>query len=339
MIEYGHDCQFARTLKRRGRKVPRTQPRLDDDDDVDHTPLVPVQPDKAGSVVHQQTSEDSHLPASQNDQQHLFQHHDEIRLSYPLPDTTLDTVSPDPWTSLEFGGIVRAHRAREPHISFETSVQQQTFSSSPDNGRHERGLIDQQHTSVGGSVITCSDQPHRQHAKQPEFLSGAPPSSLRDKTGSIAGDTIDPKYACLKSIISLIKDVIHPETALQLLHAYFARADDSLFNQASPYVLTPILCKEDVLDPLSARSPSAFLLVTMIWVSAHTAHLPALLRPGTRQRICDQLGELVLAIQCGRDADEHSPMPRRSILIRFQKDSANSKRLFCVANISRCTCT
>ena len=263
MLEYGHDCQFARTLKRRGRKVPRTQPRLDDDD-VEETPLVPVQPDKAGSVVDQQTSEDGHLPASHNGQHHLFQHHDEIRLSYPLPDTCLDYTTPDPWTSLDFGASVRTNRAREPHILFETTVQQQKFSSSPDNGRHERRLIDQQHTSMGGSVITCSDQPHQ----QPEFLSGAPPSSLRDKTGSIAGDTIDTKYACLKGILPLIKDVIHPETAWQLLHAYFARAEDSLFNQASPYVLTPIFCKQDVLDPLSARSPSAFRLVTMIWVSA-----------------------------------------------------------------------
>lgn len=182
---------------------------------------------------------------------------------------------------------------------------------SPGIDRHERGSFDQQHTSVGGSVITCSDQSHRQPAKEPESLSSGLSSSLQVKTGFIASDRLDPKYACLKSILPLIKDILHPDTALQLLHAYFARSDDSLFNQASPYVLTPILCKEEVLDPHSARSPSAFLLVTMIWVSAHTAHLPALLRPVTWQGICDKLGQLVLAIQCDRDANEHSPMPRR----------------------------
>jgi hypothetical protein len=187
--------------------------------------------------------------------------------------------------------------------------------SSPGIDRHERGLSDQQHTSMGGSVITCSDQPHRRPAKDPESISGALPSSLQVRTGLIASNTTDPKYACLKSIVPLIKDILNLDTALQLLHAYFARADDSLFNQASPYVLTPILCKEDVLDPHPARSPSAFLLVTMIWVSAHTAHLPALLRPVTRQGICDKLGQLVLAIQCDRDADEHSPMPRRFKLL------------------------
>lgn len=271
---------------------------------------MPVQSTKAGSVVDHQTSEDGHLPASHDSQHRPFQHHDEIRLSYPLPDAILENTSPDPWASLEFNARVRSHRAREPRISSETSMRQQF--SSPGIDRHERGLFDQQHTSVGGPVITCSDQPHRQPAKEPESLSSALPPPLQVQTGFIASDKLDPKYACLKSILPLIKDILHPETALQLLHAYFARADDSLFNQASPYVLTPILCKEDVLDPNSARSPSAFLLVTMIWVSAHTAHLPALLRPVTRQGICDKLGQLVLAIQCNRDADEHSPMPRKS---------------------------
>lgn len=307
MVEYGHDCQFARTLKRRGRKIPRSQPPLDNDE----TPLMSAQSDKAGSVVDQQTSEDGHPTASHNGQHRILQHHNDDQHSSSFPDATLNHTSPDRWASLDFGASVQAHRPREvePRMPFETTVQQPF--SSPDNGRHELGLVDQQHTSVGGSVITSSDRLHRQHTKELESRSRAPKSSLQDRAGCVAGGTFDTKYACLQSILPLIKDIIHPETALQLLHAYFARADDSLFNQASPYVLTPILCKEDVLDPHSARSPSAFLLVTMIWVSAHTAHLPALLRPVTRKRVCDQLGQLVLAIQCDRDTDEHSPMPRR----------------------------
>ena len=280
-----------------------------------------AQSDKSGSVVDQHTSEEGHLSASHNGQRILQHHH-----SYSFPNASLNQTSPDPWTSLDYGTSVQAHRARavEPRMPFETTVQQPF--SSPDNGRHEFGLIDQQHTSVGGSVVASSDRPHRQHTKEPESISHAPQSSIQDQAGCVAADSTDTKYACLKSILPLIKDIIHPETALQLLHAYFARADDSLFNQASPYVLTPILCKVDVLDPHSARSPSAFLLVTMIWVSAHTAHLPALLRPVTRKRVCDQLGQLVLAIQCDRDTDEHSTMPRRFNLGVFSEDSANSER-------------
>jgi len=210
VLEYGHDCQFARTLKRRGRKVPRTQPRLDDNDD--ETPLVPVQPGSAGSVIDQQTSEDGHPPASLNGHHRLIQHHNSVDLSYPLPDGTLDEITSEPWASLEYGASVRAHRDREPRISFETPVQQPF--SSPGTDRHECGSTHQQHPSVGGSVIAYSDKAHFQSTKEPEQLSRALPS-----TGHIAGSTVDPKYACLKSILPLIKDIIHPETALKLLHA------------------------------------------------------------------------------------------------------------------------
>lgn len=126
MVEYGHDCQFARTLKRRGRKVPRSQPSLDDDE----TPLMSAQSDKAGSVVDKQTSEDGHLPASHNGQQRILQYHHDGHHTYSFPDALLNYTSSDHWASLDSGASVPALRARdlEPRISFENNVQQ-AFSS------------------------------------------------------------------------------------------------------------------------------------------------------------------------------------------------------------------
>ena len=208
-----------------------------------------AQSDKAGSVVDLQTSEDGNPTASHNGQHRILQHHNDDNQYYSFLNAISKHSSPDRRTSLELGASVQAHRPREvePRIPFETTMQR--IFSSPDNSRHGLGPIDQQHTSVGCSVNTSSDRPHHQHSKEPD--------SHSREAGYVSGSTTDTKYACLRSTLPLIKDIIHPETALQLLHADFASAEDSLFNQASPYVLKPILCKEDVLNPHSARSPSA----------------------------------------------------------------------------------
>ncbi|KAJ8118576.1 hypothetical protein OPT61_g457 [Boeremia exigua] len=111
------------------------------------------------------------------------------------------------------------------------------------------------------------------------------------------------EYACLASLLPHLEGVVQPQLAHKLLQLYFAPPEGTLFHNASPYVLTPILRKDSVLNPASNRSTTPALLATMIWVSAQTASLPQLLAPGSRATLCCKLQDLVFKLLHERDLD------------------------------------
>lgn len=111
------------------------------------------------------------------------------------------------------------------------------------------------------------------------------------------------EYACLKALLPHLEGVVRPQLAHQLLLLYFAPPEGTLFHNASPYVLTPVLRKSSVLNPASARKTTPALLATMIWVSAQTASLPQLLAPGSRATLCCKLQNLVFKLLHDRDLD------------------------------------
>ncbi|KAJ4990489.1 C6 transcription factor [Stagonosporopsis vannaccii] len=124
----------------------------------------------------------------------------------------------------------------------------------------------------------------------------------RNRTSSSASN-LHAEYACLAALLPHLDGVIRPRLAHQLLQLYFAPPEGTLFHNASPYVLTPVLRKQSVLNPASARSTTPALLATMIWVSAQTASLPQLLAPGSRATLCSKLQDLVFKLLHDRDLD------------------------------------
>ncbi|KAH6613858.1 hypothetical protein C7974DRAFT_367723 [Boeremia exigua] len=120
------------------------------------------------------------------------------------------------------------------------------------------------------------------------------------------------EYACLALLLPHLVGVVQPQLALKLLQLYFAPPEGTLFHNASPYVLTPVLRKDSVLNPASTRSTTPALLATMIWVSAQTASLPQLLAPGSRATLCCKLQDLVFKLLHDRDLDNWQRVSGRS---------------------------
>lgn len=96
---------------------------------------------------------------------------------------------------------------------------------------------------------------------------------------------------------------MRPQLALKLLELYFAPPEGTLFHNASPYVLTPVLRRKSVLGVANARPTTPALLATMIWVTAQTASLPELLAPGSRSSLSSKLQDLVFKLQYERDPE------------------------------------
>ncbi|KAH7394287.1 hypothetical protein BKA66DRAFT_600746 [Pyrenochaeta sp. MPI-SDFR-AT-0127] len=121
------------------------------------------------------------------------------------------------------------------------------------------------------------------------------------------------QYACLEPLYSQLDGIIRPQLACELLELYFAPSDGNSFRNASPYVITPVLRKESVLNPTCARPTTTALLATMIWVSAQTASLPQLLLPGSRAELCDKLQILVFQLQHERDQENWQKISGRFV--------------------------
>lgn len=112
------------------------------------------------------------------------------------------------------------------------------------------------------------------------------------------------EHTSLTELLPHFAGIMSPQLARQLLELYFATSEGALFHNSSPYVLTPVLRRKSVLDPVFARPTTPALLATMIWVSAQTAALPELLAPGSRESLCSKLQDVVLRLQHDRDPDQ-----------------------------------
>ena len=111
------------------------------------------------------------------------------------------------------------------------------------------------------------------------------------------------RYKCVDAIMPFMKGIVDQEVACTLIEYYFIEPDSSLFRSASPYVLTHVLRKRALLDANAPRQTTSSLLVTMLWVSAQTADIPALLLPGARGHVCEELRKLAMALFRRRDRD------------------------------------
>lgn len=116
-------------------------------------------------------------------------------------------------------------------------------------------------------------------------------------------------YKCLEPLLPLLKDVISTEVSCDLLEFYFAQPGSSLFQSASPYVLSHVLRKTSLLHSTNPRETTSALIATILWVSAQTADIPLLLLSGVRARICEALRKLSMWLLQQRDRDNWQRIP------------------------------
>ncbi|CAK7213457.1 hypothetical protein SCUCBS95973_001799 [Sporothrix curviconia] len=104
-----------------------------------------------------------------------------------------------------------------------------------------------------------------------------------------------PRYACLDPILARLDRIIDADLASELLQLYFVAPGGSLFQCASPYILTRVLRRASVLRAGRPRRTSPALLVAMLWTSAQEADSLFLL-PSQKTRVCEDLRKLMLRL-------------------------------------------
>lgn len=287
--EYGHDCNYARDVKKRGRK-PLSQ-RLGPGYIPNHTSLDPVTPD----VWADHPDQYSPVPASETrsrnnstgqnaafvDTEQTVPHGVDRR-TQPAFDDYRDR-------SYNHGHVV------DEEMRDDANAPPTTGNRRPGAGHPVRRISQLINPPLPPSTLTNGTEHGR------PFLPpmSAPPSLQQPARARYPGC----RFKCLEPVMPLLDGVIEAELACDLLEFYFAEPDSALFRHASPYVLSPVIRKRSLLQTTNPRPTTAALLVTMIWTSAQTADIPLLSLPGWRGQICEKLRVLTMALIHDRDRD------------------------------------
>ncbi|KAL1893986.1 hypothetical protein Sste5346_006127 [Sporothrix stenoceras] len=117
-----------------------------------------------------------------------------------------------------------------------------------------------------------------------------------------------PRFACLEPVLPRLERIIDAELASELLQLYFVEPGGSLFQCASPYILTRVLRRSSVLKQDNPRRTSPALLVTMLWTSAQAADSLFLL-PSQKARVCGDLRQVMFQLieEHEQNRDEEGP--------------------------------
>lgn len=169
------------------------------------------------------------------------------------------------------------------------SIASQTINASTITARTAQPsmhLSDSPASIVAPTVASLQNSWHHQHhpEHQEAQMDLAMPSF----------DTTPRPYSCLLPLLPHLEGVITEQVAYSLLDFYFAQAGSSLFQCASPYVLSHVVRRKSLLDPDRPRKTTPALLATMLWIGAQTADLPSLLLPGYRAKVCEALRTLIM---------------------------------------------
>ena len=154
--------------------------------------------------------------------------------------------------------------------------------------------------------------------RSPEFSktlgSKDPISHSSDPFRRIYPPTVVPldgcRYPVLQPLLPYIRTVIPTTEACDLLDLYFTEPSTSLFECASPYVLTRIFRKKSFLSNNAPRQTSPALLAAMLWVTAQTSNAQ-IFKADTRARprICDQLNRICIRLLTPQDQETPARKP------------------------------
>ena len=125
---------------------------------------------------------------------------------------------------------------------------------------------------------------------------------------------VDPdcKFPVLRPLLPYIKSIICTKDACDLLNLYITEPSTSLFECASPYVLTQVFRKGSFLRSVEPRATSPSLLAAMLWTTAQTSDAK-IFKTDTfaRPRICDQLYKVCITLLSTADHSKEAWKPSR----------------------------
>lgn len=130
-----------------------------------------------------------------------------------------------------------------------------------------------------------------------------PPANDLTSTSQYDAVASEGRYQCLTPLLPFLGDTIPISLAYELFDVYLVDPGTSLFQCASPYILSRIFRKKSLLRSANPRKLSPALLVTILWCCTQTADISALLVPGSRSRYTNSLYELATFLVHCRDPD------------------------------------
>ncbi|KAH8672157.1 hypothetical protein BGZ61DRAFT_555763 [Ilyonectria robusta] len=158
--------------------------------------------------------------------------------------------------------------------------------------------------------VTGDEGPETSSSPQQRTLHSQGPFSGEDvniteahSTSAESNETSEGRYQCLTPLLPFLGDTIPISLAYELFDVYLVDPGTSLFQCASPYILSRIFRKKSLLRSANPRKLSPALLVTILWCCTQTADISALLVPGSRSRYTNSLYELATFLVHCRDPD------------------------------------
>ncbi|KAL2847555.1 fungal-specific transcription factor domain-containing protein [Aspergillus pseudoustus] len=205
---------------------------------------------------------------------------------------------------------VSSEQSTDKHGDMDTSLPLEPLHSLDDLSAHSNNvIIDFEQIQINSPQFGLGFGSSHLPQTDPLLLGTFPASpSTSDSQASHRQDSAC-RYPCLKPLLPVLKDILSPETACDLLDIFFEEPDNSFCLTHSPYVLSPVLRKKWVLHPSKPRPTSPALLATMLWCVAHTADSRVFYLPGSRQRIVNELYAVAMSFLRKRDMDNWRRVP------------------------------
>jgi xylanolytic transcriptional activator XlnR len=300
-LDYQAACTYSRAVKRRGRKPANT------------------------ALTNHQAEQEQHLSPS-NSQPTTSWRVDGSLLHHTSPTTSIDDQLHRALRNGSGSGTANAFVNSGPEMQ----------TSQMDNGEETNENIPQYATTIteGGNAHNLSTSPTSLSPTSSSLSSVGTRASLRPYSTQVLGtpqsparlSSITPRYECLEPVLPMLNGIVGSAMASTLLEHYFDESDGSVLCPGSPYVLTRVIRREALLQRHPPRPTTAAFLVTVLYVSAHTADIPSLLLPGARTRVCEDLRKIAMKLFWERDGDNHN---RDSGMLRnalFDYDHTNYGR-------------
>ncbi|KAF1817322.1 hypothetical protein P152DRAFT_15310 [Eremomyces bilateralis CBS 781.70] len=117
--------------------------------------------------------------------------------------------------------------------------------------------------------------------------------------GSVRQDHDMPhlKYPVLLPCWPFIQSFMTATLACDLLDEYFRSMSPRFLHPSSPYVIAHIFRKGSILHPMNPRACSPALLVSLLWIGAHTSDASELSSPpNARRKLTEKLLDLFLEL-------------------------------------------
>ena len=295
LIDYEHDCSYAREVKRRGRRHQENERSDAEGASGTIAGNSTLEPDNSRHDL----NTEPFSPAATSSSEHYTSHAERF-------DGNVSVVSRSASDSIAFIPSPRGQFISNCHPP---AVPRNTSSTVWSHLTNQPGLHPSHYLKTNSNIAAGSQlrehtfsfaTPARERANStthtaPAQTTETASSFSYSSPAGISPTTIETndsqhcRFPILIPLLPTLADIVPVSVACDLLQLYFERPGNSLLKCASPYVLTHVLRRRALLHPSHPRPTSPALVLAMLHATAHTADIECFHVPGSRSIVCDKL--------------------------------------------------